>query len=206
MLQKLFGKNVPKAEKSNNYIFATILVAATVGLVASFVLSVEKIHLLQNPDAVLSCSFNVVLNCASVMKTWQATLLGFPNSYIGLISYPVLITLAVGYFAGARYKRWFMLGAQLGATLGAIFAYWLFFQSVYVIQVLCPWCLFVTLATTLIFEAFTRYNLYQNNFNLPKKLHTRLLDLEKNYGKFTLAAWIALMVILVFVQFPDILS
>src|SRR5215203_629207 len=98
LLTKLFNKGLEKRERSNNWIFAVILVFATVGLAASFVLSVEKIHLLQDPDAVLSCSFNVVLNCASVMKTWQAEIFGFPNSYIGLMAYSVLITLAVGYF------------------------------------------------------------------------------------------------------------
>lgn len=207
MLQKLFGKNVDKTERSNNAIFATILAASTVGLIASFVLSVEKVHLLQNPDAILSCSFNIVLNCASVMKSWQATVFGFPNSYIGLVAYSALITLAIGYFAGARYKKWFMVGAQVGATLGLIFAYWLFFQSVYVIQVLCPWCLFVTFVTTLIFEAFTRYNLRENNFNLPKYLHKRIVGwLQKDYDKFIAAAWLALMAVLVFVKFPDILS
>lgn len=191
-------------EKSNNWIFGTIIVCAVIGLVASFVLSVEKIELLKNPDAVLSCSINVVLNCASVMKTWQATLFGFPNSYIGLMAYPVLITLGVGYFAGARYKRWFMLGAQIAATLGLIFAYWLFFQSVYVIQILCPWCLFVTTMTTLIFEAFLRYNLRENTFKLPKEWQGKILAfLSKDYDKLLAAAWLAAMAILVLVKFGD---
>lgn len=207
MLAALFGKKAEQLERSNNWIFATILVFSVVGLIASFTLSVEKIELLKNPDAVLSCSFNVVLNCASVMKTWQAMLFGFPNSYIGIMAYPVLITLAVGYFAGARYKRWFMIGAQIGATLGVIFAYWLFFQSVFAIQILCPWCLLVTVSTTLIFEAFTRYNLRENNFNLSQKVHKTIVGwLQKDYDKFFAAAWLALMVILVFVNFPDILG
>src|SRR5687767_8480764 len=91
--------------KTNNYnaIFITILVAASVGLIASFILSVEKIHLLMQPDAILSCTVNLVLNCATVMKTWQSNLFGFPNPFIGLMAYSVLITLAVGYLAGARY-------------------------------------------------------------------------------------------------------
>lgn len=207
MFAKLVGKKTSKLEQTNDWIFGTILVFAAIGLAASFILSLEKIELLKNPDAILSCSFNVVLNCASVMKTWQATVFGFPNSYIGMIAYPVLITLAVGYFAGARYKRWFMVGAQIGATLGLAFAYWLFFQSVYDIQVLCPWCLLVTASTTLIFAALTRYNLRENNFGLPKKAHSTVMDwLQKGYDKFLTATWLAAMTVLVFLQFPDILS
>jgi len=191
--------------RSDTWIFGSILFFACVGLLASFVLSVEKLELLKNPDAVLSCSINLILNCASVMKTWQATLFGFPNSYIGLMAYPVMITMAVGYLAGARYKKWFMNGAQIGVGLGLLFAYWLFFQSVFVIQVLCPWCLFVTFSTTMTFEALLRYNLRENNFALSKSLHKKVVSwLKKDYDKFLVAAWLVAMVVLVLMQFPDI--
>lgn len=194
------------AQNSGNYnaLFITILIAASVGLVASFVLSVEKIHLLMQPDAILSCTVNLVLNCATVMKTWQSSLFGFPNPFIGLMAYPVLITLSVGYLAGARYKKWFMVGAQIGAALGLIFAYWLFFQSVYVIEVLCPWCLFVTVVTTIIFDALLRFNLLENTFNLPKNLHEKTSALlKKDYDKLVVAAWLVLMTALVVVKFGE---
>src|SRR3954467_14716447 len=106
------------ATRPDKWLFGVILACAGVGLAAAFILSVEKIELLQHPDAILSCSINAVLNCASVMKTPQATVFGFPNSFIGLMAYPVIITLAVGYLAGARYNLWFMRVAQAGAALG----------------------------------------------------------------------------------------
>lgn len=185
-------------------LFITLLVCASVGLIASFVLSIEKVHLLLQPDAVLSCTVNVVLNCASVMKTWQSNLFGFPNPFIGLMAYPVLITLAVGYLAGARYKPWFMVGAQGGALLGLIFAYWLFFQSVYVIEVLCPWCLFVTVVTAIIFDTLLRYNLLENTFKLQKAWHSTVTAwLKKDYDKLAVAVWLVLMALLVVVKFKD---
>src|SRR5687768_8517872 len=109
MIGKLFGKHIAATERANNWIFGVILVAATLGLLSAVVLSIEKVHLLQDPDAQLSCNLNVFLNCASVMKTEQASVFGFPNSFIGVAAYPILITLAIGYFAGARYKKWFMV-------------------------------------------------------------------------------------------------
>lgn len=193
--------------KSSNWIFGIIFAFSIVGLVAAFTLSVERIQQLIDPAAPLTCNFNLILNCGTVMQTWQAKVFGFPNSFIGLMAYPVLITLAVGYFAGARYKRWFLIGLQLGTTLGLIFAYWLFFQSVYAIQVLCPWCLLVTIATTMIFEATTRYNLLQNTFKLPGKIQSKVeLLLKKDIDKFVVAGWLALMTLLVFIQFPDIVG
>lgn len=176
------------------------------GLVSAFTLSVEKIHLIKDPAAQLSCSFNAVLNCASVMKTWQAELFGFPNSFIGLMAYPVVITIAIAGLLGTRFPRPFMAAAQVGYGLGLIFAYWLFFQSVYVIQVLCPWCLVVTFSTTIIFETLLRYNLRENNLYLPPKWHKRALGwLKKDYDKFAVAAWLFLMVVLVLVKFQDAL-
>jgi len=207
MFSKLFGKSAEEAQRSSNWIFATILIFSMAGLLASFVLSVEKLELLKNANAVLSCSINAVLNCASVMKTWQATLFGFPNSFIGMVAYPVLITLSVGYFAGAKYKRWFINGAQIGATLGLVFSYWLFFQSVYVIQVLCPWCLIFTLSTTIVFESFLRYNLLQNNFNLPKSWNKNIQSwLAKDYDKLIVISWVVLLVAMVLIKFPGIFS
>lgn len=181
-----------------------MLVFGIVGLVAAFILSVEKIHLLQDPSAELSCSINVILNCASVMETWQSSLFGFPNPLIGLMTYPVVITLAVAGLAGVRFPRPFMFAAQIGFGLGLIFAYWLFFESVYVIQILCPWCLFVTVATTLLFESLLRYNLRENNLYLSKNLHKKALAfLKKDYDKVLVAVWLLVMVALVFIQFGD---
>lgn len=193
-------------EHSNRWIFGTMLAFGIVGLLASFVLSVEKVHLLQDVNAQLSCSVNIVLNCASVMKTWQSSLLGFPNPFIGLMAYPVVITVAVAGLAGVRFPKKFMVAAQIGFGLGLIFAYWLFFQSVYVIQILCPWCLFVTVATTILFDALLRYNLRENNFSLAKETHKKVLVfLKKDYDKLIVGSWLLIMVVLVFLKFGEAL-
>ena len=198
-----FGKK-KSIERSNAWIFGTMLVAAIAGLAAAFTLTVEKFHLLANPDAVLSCSFNVVLNCASVMKTWQASVFGFPNSMIGLMAYPVIITVAVAVLSGVKFPRKFLYAAQICYGLGLLFAYWLFFQSVFVIQVLCPWCLIVTFVTTIIFETLLRYNLRENTFNFSKKTHKKISEfLKKDYDKLIVASWIVIMIALVFIKFGE---
>lgn len=191
-------------KKKSDYrvLFGTMLAFGIVGLLASFVLSVEKVHLLENPNAVLTCSINLVLNCAGVMNTWQSAVFGFPNMYIGLMGFSVVITVAVMGLVGNRFSRGFLRAAQVGYTLGIVFAYWLFFQSLYAIQILCPWCLIVTTSTTIIFATITTYNLRNNVFSLAKSADRKVQAfLAGGYHKLAVAVWLVLMIALVFLQF-----
>lgn len=200
---KLFGKN-KTLEQSNKWLFGTMLVFGIVGLIAAFVLSVEKIHMLQEPDAVLSCSFNLVLNCSTVMETWQASIFGFPNSFIGLMGYSVVITVAVIGLAGANLPKWFWRLAGACYLLGALFAYWLFFSSVYGIEVLCPWCLFVTLATTIILGTIEHFILRDNLLGFKKSINKKIQQfLALDGDKLIIASWLVVMVALVFIKFGD---
>lgn len=202
MFTRFFTKT-PK--RSDTYIFTTILVCGLLGLAAALALSIERYLQLTAPSAPLFCDINAIFNCGTVMQTWQAKVFGFPNSFIGLMAYPVVITLAVVGLAGVKMPRWFMAWAQVGFGLGLLFAYWLFFQSVFVIQVLCPLCLVVTFVTTISFDALLRYNIRNNNLFLPHKTHKKANAwLDKDYDKMLTGAWLAAMIALVLVQFPGI--
>lgn len=194
--------------KMYRWIFGTMLVAAIAAFLASFTLSTEKLTLLENPNATLSCSINPILNCASVMKTPQASVFGFPNSYLGIMGFAIVMTVAMGGLLGNRQSRAFMLSAQAGYGLGLVFAYWLFLQSVYVIQILCPWCLVVTTATTIIFAALLHYNLRENNFRLKEAQQRTVINfLDKGYGIFGTVLLLTILVALVILQFgADLLA
>lgn len=202
----IFGHKKADDVRSDRWIFGTMLAFGLIGLAASFVLTLEKFHLMENPNAILSCTFNLVLNCATVMQQWQSHVFGFPNMLIGLIGYPIVCAVAIAGLGGAKFPRWYLVTANFFYLLGALFAYWLFFQSVYVIQVLCPWCLVVTFSTTLIFATITHYNLRENVFGLSKKSDHRIqVFLKSDYDKLATAIWIAFLVALVFLKFGDAL-
>lgn len=148
-----------------------MLVSAALGLIAALVLSVEAITLATNPLADLSCDINAVLSCGTVGASWQASLLGWPNSYLGLITEPVVITIAVAALGGVRFPRWYMVSAQVVYFIGLVFAYWLFYQSFFVIGALCPWCLLVTVTTTFVFMSLLRVNLLDNNLWLSARAY-----------------------------------
>ena len=203
MLSKLFSRE-KTSQKSNRWIFGTMLTFGIIGLISALVLSIERIHLLEHPGVSLSCDFNLLFNCGTVMQTWQAKLFGFPNPFIGLMGYSVVITVAVIGLLRAQLPRAFWVAAQIGYGLGLIFAYWLFYNSVFVIQVLCPWCLVVTFSTTLIFETLLRFNLQQNNFGLKKATHAKVLGfLKKDYDKFATAVWLVANIFLILIVFRD---
>ncbi|HEU5121412.1 MAG TPA: vitamin K epoxide reductase family protein [Candidatus Saccharimonadales bacterium] len=191
-------------ERSDVWIFTTMLISAVLSLIAAFVLSVESFHLAKNPDAILSCTINAVLNCASVMKHPSADLFGFPNSFIGLIAEPVVITVAVAGLAGVRFPRAFMAAAQVGYAAGLVFAYYLFFVSVFVIGALCPWCLLVTVSTTLVFMSLLHYNIREDNLYLSEKTSKVLKKwVSKNQDRFLTAVVLAAMIFLVLFKYHD---
>ena len=193
-----------KKIRDNRWIFASMLVGALLSLLAAFVLSVEAVELAKNPNAELSCSVNVVLNCATVAKHPSAELLGFPNSFFGLMAEPVVITVAIAGLAGIAFPRRFMFWAQIGYTAGLAFAIYLFFTSMFVIGALCPWCLLVTASTIFVWFSITRYNIRENNLYLPKKWQKAAHKfIEKDYDKLALGITIAAILVMIFVKYGD---
>ncbi len=191
-----------KKERDNRWIFASMLVGSILSLIASFVLSVEALELAKNPEATLACSISVVLNCATVALHPSAELFGFPNAFLGLIAEPVVITVAVAGLSGIKFGRKFMFAAQIGYTLGFIFAYYLLYMSYVVIGALCPWCLLVTLTTTLVWFAITRFNIRENNLYMPKKLQKKLHGfVERDYDKLAMWGLIVLVIVAIIAKY-----
>lgn len=164
---------VRRVRHSDAWVYGTMLFSACLSLTASFVLSIDAVRLAADPAVRLSCDINAVMSCGTVGGSWQAHLFGFPNAFLGLIAEPVVITVAVACLAGVRFPRWFMFAAQLVYTLGLVFAYWLFAQSTFVIGALCPWCLLVTVSTTLVFTSLTHVNIRDGNLYLPARIQRR---------------------------------
>ncbi|MEV0585700.1 vitamin K epoxide reductase family protein [Nonomuraea sp. NPDC050310] len=142
-----------------------LLSGGAIGLLASFVLSVEKIALLKNPGYVPSCSLNPVLSCGSIMRTWQAELFGFPNPLLGVAAFAVVTTVGAALLAGASLPRWFWYGLQTGVSLGFVLVHWLIYQSLYEIGALCPYCMVVWAVTAVLFWYVTLHNLRRSGYH-----------------------------------------
>lgn len=142
-----------------------LLLGGFFGLLAAFQLTLEKFAIVADPNYSPGCDINPVLACGSVIITEQAEAFGFPNPIIGLVSYSVVITIAVLLLAKVELPRWVWLGLNAGALLGFGFVVWLIFQSLYVIGALCPWCMVAWSATIPVFWLVTADNAAAGRFS-----------------------------------------
>lgn len=195
-----------RVRHSNTVIWSTMLLSSAASLWASFVLSIEAVVLAGDPAADLGCNINAVISCGTVGSAWQSSLLGFPNAFLGLIAEPVVITIAVASLGGVKFPRWFMFGAQIVYLIGFLFAYWLFHQAMFEIGALCPWCMLVTVATTLVWFEMTRINVLQDNLYLPRRVQS-VLESAVRAGMDVVVgvSWMLLMVLAVVLKYGEAL-
>jgi uncharacterized membrane protein len=127
------------------------IVFGVLGWVAALALTLEKIHVLENPNDALSCDLNVFVSCKSVMASWQSHIFGFPNPIIGLAAFVAPIVVGVAVLAGAKFADWFWRMFLAGFSIAFVFVLWLSSQSIFVINVLCPYCMLAWIAVIPLF-------------------------------------------------------
>lgn len=137
-----------------------LVICGVIGLACALIIMYDKVELLKNPAFKPNCDLNPIISCGSVMESKQANAFGFPNPFIGIVGFSVVITTGMAMLAGgAKLKRWYWLGLQAGTIFGVAFIHWLFFQSVYRIGALCPYCMVVWIMTITLFWYVTLYNI-----------------------------------------------
>ncbi len=147
-----------------------LIVVGIVGLFSSTVLTLDKIHVLKDPAYNPACNINPIFSCGSVMQTKQAEIAGVPNTLVGLVSFPVLITVGAMMLFGARMNRRFWQVFQLGILGGLGMVIYLFFQGVYRINALCIYCLATWVVILPLVWYTTLWNLANGYIVLPKKI------------------------------------
>jgi len=137
-----------------------LTICGSIGLSAALIILYDKIELLKDPAFRPGCDLNPVISCGSVMESWQANAFGFPNPFIGVVGFSIVLATGMALLAGAtKIKRWYWLGLQAGVVFGVLFIHWLFYQSVYRINALCPYCMVVWVMTITLFWYVTLYNI-----------------------------------------------
>ena len=147
-----------------------LAITGGVGWLASGILVLEKLEVLKDPNHATVCDVNPWISCGQVMQTWQSSLFGFPNMFIGIVAFAITITAGMALLAGARFARWYWLGLQAGITLGFILVVWLWSQALYSIRILCPFCMVVWAAMIPLFVWVTVRNVVHGVIPAPAGL------------------------------------
>ncbi len=137
-------------------------ITGAVGLLAASILTIDKIDLLQakvdGTDTALNCDISAFVTCSGVMESEQASAFGFANSIIGVIGFSIVLTLGVLVAARVRLPEPVWAGLQAGVVFGIGFVTWLQYQSIFDINLLCPWCLVVWTMMIPLFVGVTARN------------------------------------------------
>jgi uncharacterized membrane protein len=164
--------------------YIAMLVSSSLSLWAALVLSYDAITIAGDPNAKLSCDVNAIVSCGKVARSWQSHILGFPNAFLGLMTEPVVIAVAVAGLGMVTFPRWFLKTAHVVYGAGLIFALWLLSQSFFVIKAFCPWCLLVTASTITVFSTMTRINIMENTWGVSEHVQAKLVNfLNRGWGR-----------------------
>ena len=174
-----------------------LIIAGAVGWYSAFELTLAKFAVLANPDAALSCNFGILVQCGANLTSWQGSVFGFPNPLLGLGGFVAPIAVGVALLAGARFARWFWIAFTVGVAGALAFCVWLIGQSIFVLGVLCPWCMVVWAVTIPLFWTVSIYSLKTGAIPVPASASATKF-FEKAWGYLpiiTFASYLAIAVI-----------
>ena len=164
-----------------------LIIAGAIGWWAAFSLTMERLHLLENPDAILGCDISPLVQCGKNLESWQGSVFGFPNPILGLTGWVAPIVVGVAILAGARFARWFWWLFEAGVALAFVFVIWLIGQSIFVLGTLCPWCMVTWVVTIPMFYAVTLHVLRSGIIPAPRGIRN---------GADRLMSWVPLLAVL----------
>ena len=178
-------------------IYGLISAGGLLGLVASFLETIEYQEILKNAHAQLVCDLNSVFSCGNVLNSWQSKLFGFPNSMLCMVFFTLMFSAGLVGLAGG------MLTAKLRLWLHGIalffvgFAMWCMWESTFRVRALCILCLFCLTGLLTVNWGWLRTNAAQ--LPIGDRGRARLAKIIEQGGDTF--AWIVLAIVIAFVMF-----
>lgn len=139
-------------------IYGIMTAGGVIGMAAAFLQILEKITLLENADATLSCNLNSVFSCSNVLNAWQSSVFGFPNSVMCLALFTIFTAISLVGLTGGTLPKKLRLWTQGLSLFMFGFAVWFLTQSIYVIGALCILCIFCFIGLLMVNWGWFRVN------------------------------------------------
>lgn len=188
------------------WVYMIMLISSAIALLTSLILSSETLALARAPHKALGCDVNTVVSCSKVAQSWQAEFirfgeLSFPNAFFGIAAESVFVTLAVVGIAKVKLPKWLATFSWIGGLAALLYAYWLFTQSMFVIQILCPWCIVLMFCTTVQFMSLTHATFSVQEIGSKNKILSAYYRL--NYDLIVDLLWIFALVLLILSKYGN---
>lgn len=182
--------------------YARLLTSGSlIGLVASLWQAAERVHMLKNPDAVLNCNINPVVDCSSVLNDKLSALFGFPNAFLGMVMFTILFVSGLLLLAGGKFNGWYRHLVAAVSFILLCFSAWFFGVSLYIIGKVCIFCLFIWAMAVPIFWYGLLY--WLSSFTKPSKWQQSLMAFGNKYKIEPIITIYILMAILYMFRFRD---
>jgi len=179
-----------------------LTLGALIGLIASFWQVVERINMLKNPGAELSCNLNPVIDCGSVLGNKWAALFGFPNALLGIVMFTVLLTVGLMLLSGIQLKKWFWKVFLSVEVMLILFSVWFFVTSLYVIGKVCIFCIFIWAVSVPVFLYGIDW-LITSGYIKGSWTNSRAIAWLRKYQSESLVAIYVSMLLMYFYRFRD---
>ena len=131
---------------------------SVVGLLASFIQTIERINFAKNPTQPLACDINAFFSCRNVFDAWQSSVFGFSNSLMCIVFFSVTLGVGLAGASGAQIGKKLRLAMHFFSVFFLGFGAWYLAQSTYVIGYICIFCLFCYAAVIGMNAAWLRLN------------------------------------------------
>jgi uncharacterized membrane protein len=148
-----------KGVKNINAIWWTVVASGVIGMLASFIQTIERIDYAKNPTLPLTCDVNSVFSCSSVFDAWQSSVFGFSNSLMCIVFFVLLIGIGLAGATGSVIHKNVRLFVHFLTVFFLGFGAWYLYESAWAIGALCIFCIFCYSAVILANWAWLRINI-----------------------------------------------
>lgn len=182
----------------------SMIILGAIGFVAAFMLTLDKLALLADPGAQLGCNFNLLIGCSTNLNSAQGEVFGFPNPLLGIAFWSATVTIGVVLLAGTALARWFWALYALATAASLALVVWFISESIFVLHVLCPWCMVTWAVTIPLFFVVVLHAIRARAIPLPAPAH-RFADAA--FGWVPLITLVSYLIVAVLAQWQlDVLG
>ena len=175
--------------------------AGLIALISSAILVYERLQIYIDAGHSTVCDINALLSCGTVMRTPQAEAFGFPNPFIGLVGFSIVVTIGAAIMAGAQFKKWFWVCMNIGLAAATAFIMWLWYQTTFQINALCLFCMIVWVMTITLFVKTTVRTISAGVIPASQSMR----ESARGWSWFAISLWLILIFGIIVIRFFEVI-